>query len=170
VNTLGARGACLKRNILGTFHALLLSRGADLSADVMKLIVGIGVALLVALGGGWAWGAMGRSDLNHALGIAELRADLLEARAAALDARLDIYSVNFGEASRHLEVARSALRAANARLSDLGRPEDVERLKNASTRIDEAQRTAGQLNQDANALAADAAKTIDVVIGSTVKR
>jgi hypothetical protein len=29
---------------------------------------------------------------------------------------------------------------------------------------------AGQLNQDANALAADAAKTIDVVIGSTVKR
>jgi hypothetical protein len=62
------------------------------------------------------------------------------------------------------------LRAANARLSDLGRPKDVERLKNASTRIDEAQRMAGQLNHDANALAADAATTIDVVIGSTVKR
>jgi hypothetical protein len=43
-------------------------------------------------------------------------------------------------------------------------------LKNASTRIDEAQRMAGQLNHDANALAADAATTIDVVIGSTVKR
>jgi len=136
----------------------------------MKLIVGIGVALLVALGGGWAWGASGRSDLNRALGIAELRADLLEGRAAVLDARLDIYSVNFGDASRHLEAARSALRAANARLSGLGRQEDVERLKTASTRIDEAQRMAGQLNQDANALAADAAKTIDGVIGSTAKR
>jgi hypothetical protein len=136
----------------------------------MKLILGIGVALVVALGGGWAWGASGRSDLNRALGSAELRADLLEGRAAVLDARLDIYSVNFGDASRHLEAARSALRAANARLSGLGRHEDVERLKTASTRIDEAQRMAGQLNQGANALAADAAKTIDAVIRSTAKR
>jgi chromosome segregation ATPase len=136
----------------------------------MKLILGIGVALLVAAGGGWAWGASGRSDLNRALGIAELRDDLLEGRAAVLDARLDIYSVNFGEASRHLEAARSALRAANARLSRQGRQEDVERLKTASTRIDEAQRMAGQLNQDANALAADAAKTIDGVIGRVAKR
>jgi hypothetical protein len=38
------------------------------------------------------------------------------------------------------------------------------------TRIDEAQRMAGQLNQNANALAADAAKTIDDVLGSTAKR
>jgi hypothetical protein len=81
------------------FHALPLGRGADLAADVMKLILGIGVALLVALGGGWAWGASGQSDLNRALRIAELRDDLLEARAAVLDARLDIYSVNFGEAT-----------------------------------------------------------------------
>ena len=36
------------------------------------------------------------------------------------------------------------------------------------TRIDEAQRMAGKLNQDANALAADAAKTInDVLRGTT---
>lgn len=30
---------------------------------------------------------------------------LLEGRAALLDARLDIYSVNFGDASRHFEAA-----------------------------------------------------------------
>jgi hypothetical protein len=137
---------------------------------MMKLILGIGVALLVALGVGWAWGAWGRSDINRTLRIAELRDDLLEGRAAVLDARLDIYSVNFGEASRHLEVARSALRAADARLSGLGRQEDANRLKIALTRIDEAQRMAGQLNQDANALAADAAKAINDVLGSTAKR
>ncbi len=136
----------------------------------MKLILGIGVALLVALGVGWAWGASGRSDTNRALRIAELRAGLLEGRAAVLDARLDIYSVNFGEASRHLEAARSALGAADARLSGLGRQEDVKHLKIALTRIDEAQRMAGQLNQDANALAADAAKTINDVLGNTAKR
>jgi hypothetical protein len=136
----------------------------------MKLILGIGVALLVALGAGWVWGASGRSDITRALRIAELRGGLLEGRAAVLDARLDIYSVNFGDASRHLEAARTTLRATDARLNDLGRREDATRLKAAVTRIDEAQRMAGQLNQNANALAADAAKTIDDVLGSTAKR
>ena len=137
---------------------------------MMRRILGISVALLVALGVGWAWGGSGRSDINRALEIAELRDGLLEGRAAVLDARLDIYSVNFGEASRHLEAARSALRAVDTRLNGLDRREDAKRLEVALTRIDEAQRMAGQLNQDANALAADAAKTIDGVLGNTVKR
>ena len=47
---------------------------------------------------------------------------------------------------------------------------DVKRLEIALTRIDEAQRMAGQLNPDANAVAADAAKTINDVLGNTVKR
>jgi hypothetical protein len=72
----------------------------------MKRILGIGVALLVAVGAGWAWGAYARSDINRALRVAELQNRLLEGRAAVLDARLDIYSVNFGEASRHFEAAR----------------------------------------------------------------
>jgi hypothetical protein len=42
--------------------------------------------------------------------------------------------------------------------------------KIALTRIDEAQRMAGQLNQDPNSLAADAARTIDDVLGSVAKR
>lgn len=135
----------------------------------MKLIVGIGVSLLVALGVGWAWGTTGKSDMNRTLKIAELRDGLLEGRAAVLDARLDIYSVNFGEASRHFELARGALRTADSRLNALGRQEDSKRLATALTRIDEAQRMAGKLNQDANALAADAAKTIADVLGSVAK-
>jgi hypothetical protein len=136
----------------------------------MKRVLGIGVALLVALGIGWVWGASGRADINRTLRIAELRGGLLEGRAAVLDARLDIYSVNFGEASRHLEAARTALRATDARLTGLGLQEEATRLKNALTRIDEAQRMAGQLNQDANSLAADAAKTINDVLESLAKR
>ena len=54
---------------------------------MMTRVPAIGVALLVALGAGWVWGASGRSDLNRALRIAELRDGLLEGRAAVLDAR-----------------------------------------------------------------------------------
>jgi Tfp pilus assembly protein PilX len=132
-----------------------------------KLILGVGAALLVTLGVGWAWGASGRSAATRALEIAQLRDALLEGRAAVLDARLDVYSVNFGDASRHFEAARSALRAADTRLTGLGRQDDAKRLEIALARIDEAQRMAGLLNQDANALAADAAKTISVVIANT---
>ena len=136
----------------------------------MKLILGIGVALLAALGAGWVWGASGRADLHRSLQIVELRDSLLEGRVAVLDARLSIYSINFGEASRHFETARSALRDADARLNALGRQEDARQLETALTKIDEAQRKAGDLNQDANALAADAAKTIEDVIGRAAKR
>lgn len=136
----------------------------------MKLIVGIGVALLAALGAGWVWGASGTADLHRSLEIVELRSRLLEGRVAVLDARLAIYNVNFGEASRHFEAARSALRDADARLNALGRHEDAGQLETALTKIDEAQRKAGELNQDANALAADAAKTIEDVIGRATTR
>ena len=136
----------------------------------IKRILAISVALLVALGAGWVWGASGRSDLSRALRIAELRDGLLERRAAVLDARLDIYSVNFSEASRHLEAARTALGAAAARLNSLGRQADTKTLELALAKIDEAQRMAGELNQDANALAADASKAINEVLDTTVKR
>jgi hypothetical protein len=133
---------------------------------MMKRILGVGLAVLVALGAGWVWGASGKSEIDRARKNAELRESLLEGRGAVLDARLDIYSVNFGTASRHLEAARSALRAADAQLSALGRQDDSKRLAIALTRIDEAQRMAGSLGQDANSRAADAAKAIDDVLGS----
>ena len=133
-----------------------------------KLILGIGVALLIAVGLGWVWGGSGRSETDRALQVAELRVELLEGRAAVLDARLDIYSVNFGEASRHFELARTALRAAHTELTGLNRTEDVTSLEAALTRIDEAQRLAGELNQDANDRAADAAKAVADVLGRMV--
>jgi hypothetical protein len=67
-------------------------------------------------------------------------------------------------------MARSALRAADARLNDLGRQEEATQLKIALARIDEAQRAAGQLSQNANSQAADAARTINEVLENTAKR
>ena len=135
-----------------------------------KLVLGIAVALAVALLAGWIWGRSGRSDAAHTLQTSELRCELLGARAAALDARVAIYSVNFGEASRHLEGARGLLGRADARLKSLGRDEEVRQVQTALTSIDDAQRMTGKLDQNANSRAGDAAKTVADVLDAEAKR
>ena len=126
----------------------------------MTKIMSVAVALFIAALGGWLWGAWGGSATARALQISELRGDLLGARAATLDARVAIYSVNFGEASGHLEDARSLLHRADERLKSLGRDDEIKNVETALTRIDDAQRLAGQLDQNANSRAGDAAKIV----------
>src|SRR5436309_15844874 len=116
----------------------------------MKLVLGITVALAIALFAGWIWGRSGRSDMVRALQTSELRSELLGARAAVLDARVAVYSVNFGEASRHLEGARGLLGRADERLKSLGREDEVRQVQGALASIDDAQRMAGKLDQSAN--------------------
>ena len=88
--------------------------------------------------------------MGRALQSSVLRGELLDARAAVLDARLDIYSVNFGEASRHSRPLGVGYGLPRNGSNGLGRQDDVKRLELAFIRIDEAQRLTGQLNQDAN--------------------
>ena len=135
----------------------------------MKLVLAVFVGLLVAIGAGWLWGASGRWDMNREVQAAELRSDLFEARSSVLAARVDLYNVNFGDASRHLEDAKGPLGHATARLKSAGRTDDVTRLDAALARIDEAQQLAGRLDQGANSRAADAVKAIDDVLGTGPK-
>jgi hypothetical protein len=135
-----------------------------------KLLLGIAVGVAVALLAGWIWGRSGRSEMAHALQASELRGELLGARAAVLDARLAIYSVNFGEASRHLEDARSLVRRADEGLKNLGRDDEVKQVQTALTSIDDAQRMAGKLDQTANSRAGDAARLLADVLDAESKR
>jgi hypothetical protein len=130
----------------------------------MKLILGVTAGLLVCVLAGWVWGRSGRSEIVRSLEAAELQTELRGARAAVLDARVAIYSVNFGEASSHLENARNLLRRADERLKSLGRADEARQIETALTSIDEAQRMAGKLDQSANSRAGDAAKTIAAVL------
>ena len=123
--------------------------------------------VLVALLTGFLWGASGRSTLDRALQRSELRNELLDARAAALAARIDVYNTNFGEASRHLDEARSVAGRAAQRLDALGRDDDLKQLQSALGSIEEAHRLAAKLDLAANARAGDAAKAIDAVLEST---
>jgi hypothetical protein len=135
-----------------------------------KLVLGIALGLLVAFLAGWIWGAQSQPDLTGTLQTSELQVELLGARAAALDARVAIYSINFGEASRHLEDARGLLGRAVARLKSLGRGEEVKQLETALTHIDDAQSLAGKLDQSANSRAGDVARILADVLDSLRKR
>ena len=135
-----------------------------------KLVLGIAAGLAVALLAGWLWGRSDRSEVARALQVSELRGELLAARAAVLDARVAIYSINFGEASSHLEDARGLLSRAGDRLHSLGRDAAVSQLQTALAGIDDAQRMAGKLDQSANSRAGEAAKTITAVLAAEAKR
>jgi hypothetical protein len=135
-----------------------------------KLVLGIAVALIVGFLGGWIWSRAGQPDTAGALQTAELRGELLGARAAALDARVAIYSVNFGEASRHLENARGLLGRANDRLKTLGREDAMKQVQTALATVEDAQRMAGKLDQNANSRAGEAAKILSDVLDTEAKR
>ena len=136
----------------------------------MRRLISVAAALLVAALGGWLWGISSRSAMARALETSELRGELLGARAATLDARIAVYSVNFGEASRHLEDARGLLRRADERLKSLDRDEEVKQLETALAGIDDAQRLAGKLDQNANSRAGEAAKIVSDILAAVAKR
>jgi hypothetical protein len=128
-----------------------------------KLILGVMIGLLVALGAGWFWGASGRWGSERALRAAELRSDLVGAQAAALAARVDLYNVNFGDASGHLEDAKGLLAHASEQLKSSGKDAERAKLEPAAVRLGEAQQMAGRLDAAANARAAEAVRIMTEV-------
>jgi len=135
-----------------------------------KLVLGVVVALAVALLAGLIWGGSGRSGVARALEASELRGELLGARAAVLDARVATYNNNFGETSGHLEDARGLLGRASERLTRLGRNDEVTRLRTVLGSVDGAQRLAGTLDQAAGVRAGDAAKTLADMLDADARR
>jgi hypothetical protein len=136
----------------------------------VKLALGVVLAVLVAGTAGWVWASSGRWETERALQASELRNELLEARALLLEARLSVYDLNFGDASRHFEGAKDLLRRAGERLKAQGREDEVKRLDSAVTTIDDAQRMAGQLDQAANRRAGEAAQIVSELLGRETAR
>ncbi len=102
-----------------------------------------GIALIVALamiGGGWLWGASGRSETEQAQRAADLRADFAEARALLLEARVHLFTVNFGSAGRALDDARARITALQTRLREAGQAERAGRLEIVLAHIGDAGR------------------------------
>jgi hypothetical protein len=123
------------------------------------LLTGL-VALLVAFGLGYAWGASGRSAAESALVDTRRQIDLAEARGRLLEARVSLYNLNFGDASRSLEEAKTPLRRLRQRHDDDDRRDAVTAVDAALQHVEEAQRLAGKLDQAANSRTNDAVEAL----------
>jgi hypothetical protein len=90
------------------------------------------------------------------------RLDLAEARGHILEARVSLFNVNFGDASRHFENAKPPLRRIRERYQQLGRNAAAGSIAAALEQVEEGQRLAGKLDQAANSRANDALEAIRV--------
>ena len=127
-----------------------------------RLLISVAVGVLVTLGVGFVWGASGRFSIQNALDETKQRLDLAEARGALLEARVSLYNVNFGDATRHFEEAKAPLRSARERYQQIGKNAAAGSLTAALEHIEEGQRLAGSLDQAANSKANDALEAIRV--------
>src|SRR5262245_46447248 len=93
-----------------------------------KLVLYAGIALLVCLGMGYVWGASGRGAIQTALDDVRQQLDVAEARGHILDARVSLYNINFGDASRHFEEAKSPLRRVKERFQSARQSDEAGRI------------------------------------------
>jgi hypothetical protein len=127
-----------------------------------KLVLSAIVALVVALGLGYAWGASGRFSIQNALDDARQQLDLAQARGALLEARVSLYNVNFGDAAGRFDEAKAPLRRVRERYQQVGKNAAAGSVTAALEHIEEGQRLAGKLDQAANNKASDALEAIKV--------
>jgi hypothetical protein len=134
-----------------------------------QIALSIAAALLIALLAGYLWGASGRRAAQQALEASTLRADLIAARSSIVDARVDLYNVNFGNASRDLQAAIDRLPSLADRMKTAGTADDQQAIAEASAKADEAHRLAGKLDAGANGRAADAVAALDRVLAHSAR-
>ena len=127
-----------------------------------KLVLAAFVAAIVIVGIGYAMGGSGRYQLQSALDETRERLDVAEARGHLLEARVSLYNVNFGDASKHFEESKAPLRRVRERFQRVGKNAAAGSIAAAMAHVDEAQRLAGKLDQASNAKANDALEAIRV--------
>ena len=127
-----------------------------------KILATVLVALIVTLGLGYGWGASGRRAIQAALDDTKQQLDLAEARGHLLDARVSLYNMNFGDASRRFEDAKAPLRRTRERYSENSKDESARAMATALEHVDEAQRLANKLDPAANTKAGEALEAIKV--------
>ena len=117
---------------------------------------------MAAVLGGWLWGASGRWDVDRALRAAELRNEVVEARAEILGARFSLSDGDYQGTIRQLANARRLLGRACGRLDSPGTCDDLLPtldLRAVGAEIDRALRLTAALGPGAR-VAAGAQKAV----------
>jgi hypothetical protein len=120
--------------------------------------------LILAFGVGWYVGASGRSALSVQLNDSAVRADVAEARAAILDARLSLTVANFGDARRAVQRAQVFAERLQVRLRETGQSDRAGAMQNVITRLSDADRLSGALDASASDAAAEALRTLEASV------
>jgi hypothetical protein len=128
----------------------------------LKLVLIVVVLLIVAFGLGFGWGASGRVTAQQAVDEVKQQLDLADARGHILEARVSLYNVNFGDAQRQLDDAKAPLTRARDRAQSDKKRETADSLSAALGHVQDAQRLAGRLDQNANSQANEALKSIQI--------
>ncbi len=124
------------------------------------------LALLVAVGAGWVWGASGKSGVDQERRRLEQRADYHEAQALILGGRVSLFLVNFGDAGKQFENARITLEHLQTKLREVGQAERAGRVEIVLSHVKDAQRLSAQLDASAQN-AADAALQALKAVGAS---
>ena len=119
------------------------------------------VAVLVVLFAGYLWGISGRGALEDRAGVLEARLRAAEAQRALAVARIDLFELNYGQASRRLEEARRAVERLAALVKREGPREALDPVQEAAGHTREAQQLLAQMDQAAGSRAASALQALD---------
>jgi hypothetical protein len=131
------------------------------NARLLKIIGWVALGFLLALAGGYVWGASGRLELQSRLHETDLRVQVSDARTRLLAARVDLYSLNFGAATQDLEAAKIPLQAVIQRYESEGDATRATAAQSALAAVEKARRLAAQLDQSAQGAAADALAALE---------
>ncbi len=125
------------------------------------------VAVLVALGVGWVWGASDRSTVELARQALDDRADLAEAREFTLDARLHIIALNFGEAATSLDAAEKTVERLQLRWRHAGQIDRAGQLEIVLSQLRDARRLAGAADRTAEDPTVQSAALLQTLASAT---
>ena len=126
----------------------------------LKAILAMLAALALAVLGGWIWGSAGGARAEDALARAGAGLHLANARGNLLAARVSLFEVNFGDASRSLENARADLLTAAEAFDRLRLRDEAAAAREVVARLGDAQERAGRLDQTANTRLAEAIRLL----------
>jgi len=124
-----------------------------------KVVVAILLAAVGLVGLGWMAGASSRSVIERERGRAEMRAQFADARANILDGRVNVFESHWGESVGSFQAARNRIAQLQARLREIGQPEQAGRLEIATSHLSDAQHFAASFDpraQDAATKALEA--------------
>jgi hypothetical protein len=121
------------------------------------------VSLLAVLFAGYLWGASGRGAAQERAGSLEMRLQVAEAQRALAVARVDLFELNYGQASRRLEEARGTVERLAALVDRDGPGEAKPPVQEAAGYTRQAQQLLARMDQAAGSRAADALAALDRV-------